>query len=60
MFTKSDNSRVDIVRLNNENKKAFEDIFLSIDYTSKQRKVAFSLTENCKTTKYPKGGRNLV
>ena len=50
--------REDIVRLNDVNKEAFEDIILSICHISKHRKVAFSLVKH-KTAKYPEGNCKL-
>ena len=50
----------DVIKLNNSNKEAFEDLILSIDHTSKQGKVAFSLVKNCKTAKYPEGNCKLA
>ena len=49
-----------IMRCNDLNKEAFEDIILSIDYTTKQGKVAFSLIKNCKMAKYPEGSYTLA
>ena len=45
----------DVVRFNDLNEETFEDIILSIDHTTKQGKVAFSLVKNCKTAKYREG-----
>ena len=53
--TEGEKSTEDIMRCNNLNKEAFEDIILSIVHTTKQGKLAFSLVENCKTAKYPEG-----
>ena len=50
----------DIIKFNNLNEEAFEDIILSIDHTTKQGKVAFSLVKNCKTAKYPEGNGKLA
>ena len=55
VVAKSSKSRDDIVRFNDLNEEAFEDIILSIDHTTKQGKVAFSLVKNCKTAKYREG-----
>ena len=49
-----------IIRINNLNEEAFEDIILSIDHTTKQGKVTFSLVKNCKTAKYPEGNCKLA
>ena len=57
---KSDNSKDKIIILKNLNKEGFNDIILSIDHTSKQGKVAFSLVKNCKTAKYPEGNCKLA
>ena len=57
---KNDKSRDNMIKLNDANKEAFEDIILSIDHTSKQGKVAFSLVKNCKTAKYPEGNCKLA
>ena len=53
-------SRDDIIRFNNLNEEAFEDIILSIDHTAKQGKLAFSLVKNCKTATYPEGNCKLA
>ena len=50
----------DIIKFNDLNEEAFEDIILSIDHTTKQGKVAFSLVKNCKTAKYPEGNCKLA
>jgi hypothetical protein len=47
-------------KLGELNEEAFEDIILSINHTSKQGKVAFSLVKNCKTTEYPEGNCKLA
>ena len=57
---KNDRSGDNIIKLNDANEEAFEDIILSIDHTSKQGKVAFSLVKNCKTAKYPEGNCKLA
>ena len=50
----------DIIKFNDLNEEAFEDIILSIDDTTKQGKVAFSLVKTCKTAKYPEGNCKLA
>ena len=42
------------------NEEAFEDIILSINHTSKQGKVAFSLVKNCKSLEFPEGNCKLA
>lgn len=39
---------------------AYEDIFLSINHTSGQGKVAFSLVKNCVSDEYPEGNFKLA
>ena len=53
-------SRDNIIKFNDLNEEAFEDIILSIDQMKKQGKVAFSLVKNCKTAKYPEGNCKLA
>ena len=50
----------EIVRLAELNEEAYEDIILSIDHTTKQGKVAFSLVKNCKTAEFPEGNCKLA
>lgn len=42
------------------NEEAYEEIILSIDHSTKQGKVAFSLIKNCKTSDYPEGNCKLA
>ena len=56
---KVEKSGDDIMRCNDLDKQAFEDIILSIDHTTKQGKVAFSLIKNCKMARYPEGNYTL-
>ena len=42
------------------NEQAYEDIILSINHTSGQGKVAFSLVKNCVSDEYPKGNCKLA
>ena len=49
-----------IIKFNDLNEEAFEDIILSIDHTTKQGKAAFSLVKNCNTAKYPEGNCKLA
>ena len=53
----SDSAKKKLAELNEE---AFEDIILSINHTSKQGKVTFSLVKNCKTSEYPEGNCKLA
>ena len=55
--TSEDKATAKLAELNEE---AFEDIILSINHTSKQGKIAFSLVKNCKTTEYPEGNCKLA
>lgn len=50
----------EIVRLAELNEEAYEDIILSIDHTTKEGKVAFSLVKNCKTAEFPEGNCKLA
>ena len=52
---KSGAVREKVVRAGDKNEEAFEDIILSINHTTKEGKVAFSLVKNCKTTDFPEG-----
>ena len=42
------------------NEEAFEDIILSINHTTREGKIAFSLIKNCKTSDYPEGNCKLA
>ena len=42
------------------NEQAYKDIILSINYTSGQGKVAFSLVKNCISDEYPEGNCKLA
>ena len=42
------------------NEQAYEDIILSINHTTGQGKVAFSLVKNCKSSEYPEGNCKLA
>lgn len=55
----SDNDKK-IVKRAELNQEGCEDIILSINHTTRQGKVAFSLVKNCKTTEYPEGNINLM
>ena len=48
------------IKIGDLNEEAFEDIVLSINHTSRQGKVAFSLVRNCRTSKYPEGNCKLA
>jgi len=57
---KDDATSKKIVKLGDANEEAFEDVILSINHTTKQGKVAFSLVKNCKTSDYPEGNCKLA
>ena len=57
---KDDATSKKIVKLGESNEEAFEDVILSINHTTKQGKVAFSLVKNCKTSDYPEGNCKLA
>ena len=57
---KGDAESKKIVDLANKNEEAFEDIILSIDHTTTEGKVAFSLVKNCRTASYPEGSCKLA
>ena len=57
---KGDAESKKIVDLANKNEEAFEDIILSIDHTTTEGKVAFSLVKNCRTASYPEGSCKLL
>ena len=48
------------IKIGDLNEEAFEDIILSINHTSNEGKVAFSLVRNCKTDEYPEGNCKLA
>ena len=55
--TDSDTVTIKLVHLNEE---AYKDLVLSINTTTKQGRVAFSLVKNSKTTQYPEGNCKLA
>ena len=57
---KSDAASKKIVELGDRNEEAFEDVILSINHTTKEGKVAFSLVKNCKTGDNPEGNCKLA
>ena len=57
---KSGDESKKIVELADKNEEAFEDIILSINHTTTEGKVAFSLVKNCKTASYPEGSCKLA
>ena len=48
------------MELSNKNEEAFKDIILSIDHTTTEGDVAFSLVKNCRTASYPEGSCKLA
>ena len=52
---KSDAASKKVVNLGDKNEEAFEDVILSVNHTTKEGKVAFSLVKNCKTSDFPEG-----
>ena len=57
---KSDATSKKIVKFEDANEEAFEDVIFSVKHTMKQGKVAFSLVKNCKTSDYPEGNCKLA
>ena len=57
---KSDAESKKVVELADKNDEAFEDIILSMDHTTAEGEVAFSLIKNCKTASYSEGSCKLA
>ena len=51
----SGDKKKEIEKLGNLNEEAYEDIILSINYTTKEGSVVFSIVKNYKTAEYTKG-----